>query len=318
MRVFRDGLALQPGCAAARRPRRCIAAVLLALAATGAPAAAPDEGAGAAASAPAVQTVRLPMEVEGDAVALVAELLRPPGPGPFPLVIFSHGRAGTPAERAALARPLPAAQARYWLARGVAVLAPVRPGYGATGGADRENSGARWHGPVCLGAPDYAATASHARDTVTAAWRWARAQPWVQTDRLLLVGQSVGGLTTMAAAALDLPGVIGAVNFAGGAGGNPHGAPGHSCRPERLATVYGAMGPLVHVPTLWLYASNDEYWGAEAPRGWFDAFAAGGSAARFVQTGPVEGGGHQLVRRGAALWQAPLDAFVAEVGLLRR
>lgn len=260
--------------------------------------------------------VKLPLLIDNKQVEVVTHVYKPEGEGPFPLVIFSHGRAPSRVDRARLEYPVLVGHANYWLLKGVAVVAPVRPGYGDTGGLDREDSGARWSGKVCSGDPDFARLASQAGKTVVAMHQWALQQPWVRKDRLLLEGQSVGGMTTVSVAALNLPGVIGAVNFAGGSGGNPADSPTKSCAPENLRKTYGEFGKLVKVPSLWLYAENDQYWGAEAPREWHEAFKAGGSDTQFIQTGPLAGhDGHSLLTYGGKMWLVPLDAFVRKVGL---
>ena len=263
------------------------------------------------------EVVKLPLQIGGDAVEVVAHLYKPPGDGPFPLVIFSHGRAPNRLDRAKLRNPVLVGHANYWLRQGVAVVAPVRPGYGETGGSDREDSFARWDGDQCRGNPDFTRTAEHARDAVVATYQWALRQPWVRKDRILLEGQSVGGLATVAAGALNLPGVVGFVNFAGGTGGNPERSPGKSCMPENLMQIYAVFGRQAREPSLWLYAENDHYWGADVPKQWYAAFQAGGSDARLVQTGPVPGhDGHQLLNYGGAMWSEPLNAFVRQIGLL--
>ncbi len=261
--------------------------------------------------------VRLTLDIGGKPTEVVTHLYKPPGDGPFPLVIFSHGRAGARIDRVKLQYPVLVRHANYWLNKGVAVVAPVRPGYGETGGADREDSNANWNGNICTGNPDFTASAGNARETVVATYQWAMRQPWVRKDRILLEGQSVGGMTTVAAGALNLPGVVGFVNFAGGSGGYPEVSPGKSCKPGNLTETYRAYGQLAKEPSLWLYAENDLYWGPEAPRLWHESFKAGGSDTELVQTGPVAGhDGHQLLNYGGTMWRGALDAFVRKVGLL--
>lgn len=262
------------------------------------------------------EVARLPLLIDGKLTEVVADLYKPPGAGPFPLVIFSHGRPGS-RERARLRHPITIGHGNYWLRQGVAVVAPQRPGYGETGGVDVEDSGADWRGAQCRGDPDYTRTADHARRTVLATYQWALRQPWVRKNRILLEGQSVGGMATIAAAALNLPGVVGAVNFSGGVGGNPHTSPGKSCKPELVTDAYRRFGLQARVPTLWLYARNDQHWGPTMPAIWFDAYQAGGSDSEFVMTAPVPGhDGHQLLRYGEPMWRAPLEAFIKRVGLL--
>lgn len=261
--------------------------------------------------------VTLPLVIGGQRTDVTAHLYKPDGAGPFPLVIYSHGRAGTQAERDKLQYPVPVGHGNYWLRKGVAVLAPVRPGYGATGGADAENSGARWKDGNCYTEPDYTRVAVTARRTVVATHEWALQQPWVRRDRILIQGQSVGGMTTVAVAALNLPGVVGTVNFAGGSGGYPEVSPGKSCKPGNLTVTYREFGREARGPSLWLYAPNDLYWGAEMPRVWHAAYAAGGSDTTLVVTGELVGkDGHQLLLHGGRMWSVPLDAFVKKVGLL--
>ncbi|MBH1963047.1 MAG: dipeptidyl aminopeptidase [Comamonadaceae bacterium] len=262
------------------------------------------------------EVVKLALQINGGPVEVTAHLYKPQGDGPFPLVIFSHGRAVNQADRARLSQPILVGHANYWLKQGVAVVAPVRPGYGETGGIDRENSFARWNGTTCNSNPDYTDISGQSRETIRATHEWAQQQPWVRKDRILLEGQSAGGLATMAAGALNLSGVVGLVNFAGGSGGNPERSPGRSCRPENLTKTYGALGAQVKVPSLWLYAENDLYWGAEAPRLWHAAFQAGGSDSLLVLTPPLAAeDGHRLLARGARMWSGPLNTFVQKIGL---
>ena len=263
------------------------------------------------------QVMVLPLTIDGTVYHVVTHVYKPSGTGPFPLVVFSHGRAPLQADRDKLQYPVLIGHANYWLRKGVAVVAPVRPGYGETGGADRENSLTRWSGSTCISDPDFTQVGRNASAVVAAVHGWAVQQPWVRTDRILLAGQSVGGLTAIAASALNLPGVLASVNFAGGAGGNPAASPGSSCKPENLTRTYAAYGKLVKVPSLWLYAENDQYWGADAPQRWYAAFSAGGSDAALVQTGPLpEHDGHSLLAFGGRLWSVPLNAFVVKTGLL--
>lgn len=263
------------------------------------------------------QVMILPLTIDGTVHQVVTHVYKPSGTGPFPLVIFSHGRAPLQADRDKLQYPVLIGHANYWLRKGVAVVAPVRPGYGETGGADRENSLTRWSGSTCTSDPDFTQVGRNASAVVVAVHGWAVQQPWVRTDRILLEGQSVGGLTAIAASALNLPGVLASVNFAGGAGGNPAASPGSSCKPENLTRTYASYGKLVKIPSLWLYAENDQYWGADAPQRWYAAFSAGGSDAALVQTGPLpEHDGHSLLTFGGRLWSVPLNAFVLKTGLL--
>ncbi len=258
-------------------------------------------------------------EASGEDAAMVTTWFVPPGKGPFPVVLFSHGRPPGESGRGELRLGISRSQLRYWLAKGVAVVSPVRPGYGESAGGDVEFSGVHHDAQGrCTSTPDYRRTADAAVLSMRAALQWIRAQPWARPNDVLLVGQSVGGLATVAAAAQPLPGVVGYINFAGGSGGDPRRSPGVSCDPDQIKAMLAGYGKTTRLPNLWIYAMNDQYWGPDAPVAWHDAFAQGGSRTTFVHAPPVpDGDGHGLSRHDAALWAPAVDSFLAGLPFLR-
>ncbi|TKC86056.1 dipeptidyl aminopeptidase [Trinickia terrae] len=252
----------------------------------------------------------------GGDIAMHTEVYKPAGTGPFPTLIFSHGRSSDGLERARLEHPIPKGHVRYWLMKGFAIVAPVRVGYGETGGPDRENSGARFDSfGNCTSRPEFREVAKATAQATLAAVNWAREQPWADKNRILLEGASVGGLATVATAASRPPGVVGYINFSGGAGGLPERAPDHSCGPDEMKAVMAELGATATIPGLWLYAANDHFWGPDAPRKWYDAFEAGGSPAEFVNAGELSGrDGHFLLNYGGKMWSVPVDRFVKQFG----
>ena len=145
--------------------------------------------------------------------------------------------------------------------------------------------------------------------------QWLRSQPWADTSEVLLAGQSVGGLATVAAGAQAWPGVVGYVNFAGSIGGNAERSPGTSCDPGQLKKLYAGYGRTTTVPNLWVYALNDKFWGPAVPRAWHAAFARGGSPTAFVQAPAVpDGDGHELSRHTFSMWAPAVDDFLARLG----
>lgn len=251
----------------------------------------------------------------GGDISMHTEVYKPAGNGPFPVLIFEHGRAGDPLVRAKLDAPILKGHVRFWLARGFAIVAPIRVGYGLTGGPDRENSGSSFKNGQCVRRPDFEKLAKVTAEANLAALKWVQAQPWADKNRVVLEGRSVGGFTTVSTAATNPPGVVGYINFSGGAGGSPELSPQHSCDPEQMRTVYGEFGKTTKIPGLWLYAHNDQYWGPDAPKQWFDAFAASGSPAKFVHTEDVAGhDGHMLLTYGGKMWSGPVNEFLKQIG----
>ena len=262
------------------------------------------------------ERVRIPLDDDA-ASSMVAGVYLPSAEGPFPVLIYSHGRSGTPQERTSTRIPDVRGHVRYWLAKGFAVIAPIRPGYGETGGADREDSGVRLDMfGNCWGYPDFDHAAAAAAAATVATVEWVRHQRWADPARIVLAGTSMGGLAAIAAAAKNPPGVVAYINFAGGTGGDGTRAPEHSCGSEAMESLMRTLGRTNRVPGLWLYAQNDLYWGAQWPVTWYRAFAESNKTTHFFMTDPVPGSdGHQLLARGSTLWTPPVDTFLAQLGL---
>jgi dienelactone hydrolase len=252
---------------------------------------------------------------------MATQVFKPSGSGPFPILLYAHGRPAYASERALLKRPIHARHVQYWLAKGYAVVAPIRPGYGITGGADAESSGVGYaKSGQCLRSPNLVNFAHNASAVQRRALDWVREQPWARKDRIVLEGHSAGGLATVALCASNPPGVVGCINFSGGAGGDPVHAPGRVCAPEKITQLMREYGHTTQPPSIWLYAPNDLYWGAEPPKQWHAAFNLAAKAARsspstLVQTPPIGSDGHSLQRAGTAHWGPPLAMWLHKNGL---
>jgi dienelactone hydrolase len=269
------------------------------------------------ATAVVTEVVHIPIEgaVAGSEARMYTGIYRPAGDGPFPVIVYSHGRSGSAQDRSLTQIPEVRGHVGYWLSKGFAVIASMRPGYGQTGDIDREGSGVRYDVfGNCWGPPDFRRAAAAAADAVLATLAWTRQQRWADANRIVLIGTSMGGLASVATAAANPGGVVAYINFAGGTGGDGGRAPGHSCGSDEMASLMSVYGKTTRVPSLWLYATNDSYWGDEWPRVWHRAFARGGSPTRFVMTDAVPNSdGHALLARGSALWIPFVEAFLDAV-----
>jgi len=226
---------------------------------------------------------------------------------PYPLLILNHGRAGTPEERSALGRARYAV-ASLWLTRlGFIVAVPTRVGYGVTGGEDVEDTGlcGRKNYP-----PGFAASAAETLTVLEALRRRADVAP----DRAVVMGQSFGGATAIAVAALAPAGVQLAVNFAGGGGGDTKARPQDPCAPASLKKLFADYGRTARMPTLWIYTENDMYFGPRLPEEWFEAFKAAGGNGRYVRF-PANGeSGHNLFSAAPTIWQPTVLEFLRANG----
>lgn len=262
------------------------------------------------------QIVRVPVEVK-DAFGNVAkgELLvttfRPSGPGPFPLVVISHGRSTD--KRAEYKRQRYETASRFFVRKGFAVAVPLRLGYGELAAAgDPEDS-------ISCRAPRFAPALAAAAQQILAVATFMQQQPDIDPRRVVLVGQSVGGISTVAATAAGLPGQVASINFAGGHGGDPDKHPGEPCGEGQLRQLFKAYGELVArqspaMKSLWVYTENDHYFAARHSQVWARTFAEAGADLDFRLLPAFGDEGHHLFSGGNDQWQPLVDAFLAQLG----
>jgi dienelactone hydrolase len=225
-----------------------------------------------------------------------------------PYLVLNHGRPASPDEFAKMKRQKYSQNSRYFVSLGFVVFVPTRVGYGDSGGPDVEYSGR------CEG-KDFAPAYSAAADQTVAVLRMAKNFPYVDLSRGIVVGQSFGGMTSIAIAARGIPGLVGAVNFAGGGGGNPKDHPENPCSAHRLAALYKDYGTTSKIPTLWLYSENDRYWGPDLPKKWFNGFVEAGGKARFVQLPQYKDNGHGIFSGNPSSWKSAFEDYVHDIGL---
>ncbi|MGX1790522.1 alpha/beta hydrolase family protein [Bosea sp. NPDC055332] len=232
---------------------------------------------------------------------------RPQGAGPFPVLVLSHGSPRDAAGRAEFGKGTLAAVARHFTARGVMVAVPIRRGYGAEGGAWAEGYGA------CDRADFYSAGLNSARD-VRAAVDAVLSRPDADRRRVVLMGVSAGGWGSIAAASQSVPGLLGVVNFAGGRGSLKAG---EVCSPDALVSAAARFGSGSGAPQLWLYSSNDRFFGPEIAGRLHRAFQEAGGRAEFVAAPPFGEDGHRYIR-AIDQWRGKVDGFLAAVGFIGR
>lgn len=265
-----------------------------------------------AAAAVVEEIFELPVEVKdiygrAHRQAFTVTVFRDDARAKSPFMVISHGRANRDG-RARLGRARYTANARYFVSRGFAVFVPTRVGYGVSGGPDVEYSGP-------CSRRDFAPAFDAGAVQVIAVIRHAQAQDYVDPAKGVLVGQSVGGAITLALSARRIDGVLGAINFAGGSGGDPDFSPEEPCSEPSLRRVFARYGAAAKIPTLWLYSENDKYWGKESPHAWFKAYRAKGAAAEFVQLPPHGKDGHSSFSRNPDAWRPAVERFLATLGL---
>ncbi|HPK19342.1 MAG TPA: dienelactone hydrolase family protein, partial [Syntrophales bacterium] len=177
----------------------------------------------------------------------------------------------------------------------------------ATGGDYAEDKG------KCSAPIYYEAGRAAGRDIVGAI-DYAVKLPFVNPDCVILVGQSSGGFASLAAASMNPKGLIAAVNFSGGHGGDPATRPGEPCDPQSLTAAVAKFSQTIRVPVLWHYAENDQFFATRHVRTWYEAFEKAGGKGRLVIQPPFGKDGHGLFnsKEGIPIWTKAFDAFLKD------
>jgi len=253
-------------------------------------------------------TVRIPMTERGPGgkrLTLEATVYRPAGDGPHAVLVFNHGSTGGGTIAPSITIR-PSRQAQFFVERGFAVLAPMRRGRGASDGAHEEYEGSCE--PEVL-----RAGLGRAIEDVDAAMVYLRAQPWADPERVLIAGQSRGGILSVAYAA-ERPGTVrGVINFAGGWTSQRCDEGGRSFN----QAAFRSAGGRTRIPMLWLYAEEDRYYSAAWIRRYHEAFVEARGVATLILFPAFGADGHRLVDR-VEMWKVAADDFLRRLNLSSR
>jgi dienelactone hydrolase len=231
---------------------------------------------------------------------LETTIFRPDGKGPFPVAIINHGKqAGNPARQPRDRSPV---VAREFLERGYAVILPMREGFSHSGGV--------YAIPGC----NVEFNGKFEAFDIQAAVAFVQQQSWADHDKIVIIGQSHGGLSTMAYGAHNPAHVRALINFAGGLNYE-----GTNCRwQDSLVHAFETYGKTTTIPSVWFYGANDSLFGPELARRMFDAYTKTHLAnVRLVAFGPFGTDAHNLSGSiaGIPIWWPETAALLQRVGM---
>jgi dienelactone hydrolase len=224
-----------------------------------------------------------------------------------PYLLFSHGRAGTDQERGKFGRSSEKRNSEYFVSKGFTVILPTRIGYGVSGGPDADYSGA-------CGNKNYLEARKVAIDQSKQVLNHVFDFSYIDRTKGIVVGQSVGGFTTIGLSAENISGLKGAINFAGGDGGDPIKSAVKPCGDYLIKDTFAKYGASNKVPTLWLYSVNDKFWGEQLPKDWFAAFQKAGGKGQFISLPAYKDDGHSIFRGDLNAWKSDFEKFIKEIG----
>jgi dienelactone hydrolase len=234
-----------------------------------------------------------------DDVTLETTVFQPNGAGPFPLIVINHGKdRGRPSLQP---RDRFYHMASVFVKRGYAVMVPMRQGFSKSGGRYRDRG--------C----DMTANGYTQAEDIRATLAYARQQPWIDGGRMIVAGQSYGGLAAIALGTEALPGVRGLINFAGGLRDDSDRCAWRS----QLVSAFAEYGARAKVPSLWMYGKNDSLFGPELAGRMHAAYVEAGGRGRLVEFPAFKRDAHGMLasRDGEKVWLPDAERFLREIGM---
>jgi dienelactone hydrolase len=250
----------------------------------------------------------VPVTIDGQRVRLEMRIYRPATADPAPTLVFNHGSTGRGTDPRVFTRPLDFPEvAQVFVERGWTVVMPARRGRGGSEGQyDEGFAPNRSLGYACDLAFSLPGAERALRD-VEAAMSAILAFPFVDPTRVVIGGQSRGGILSVAYAGQHPAQVKGVVNFVGGwMGAGCDRATGIN----RTLFTRRARYP---GETLWLYGDDDSFYPLSHSRETFAAFEAAGGRGSFHEL-PPGAGGHYIWRQPSG-WVPLVEAYLKRQGL---
>jgi dienelactone hydrolase len=254
------------------------------------------------------ESIMISTELREKPVRLEVVIYKPPGDGPFPLLVVNHGSTGRGNNPALFTQTFSSpAFAEMFVEKGYMVAFPQRRGRGKSGGLYDEGFNVdRSQGYACdpkLSVPG----ADRALTDIAAAVEELRQRPDVARQPILMAGVSRGGILSIAYAGMHPHEVAGVINFVGG-------WVGEGCRnaSEINGTLFKRGGMFPH-PTLWLYGNHDPFYSLDHSRANFAAFQAAGGKGSFFDFEVPGGDGHRVMF-SPPLWTGDVDRYLNAIG----
>lgn len=235
-------------------------------------------------------------------LTLRALLWKPPGPGPFPAVLFNHGSERDHDTHFALIGP-------KFARAGYAFFAPYRRGQGlsadqGTWVLDTLARVAREQGMIERGKKAIELLKTEQLNDVLAALARLQGMPFVDPDRIAIVGNSFGGVLAMQMAERGR-GIRASVNMAGA-------ALNWKRSPEFKQWMFD-MARNAQVPVFFIQAENDQDTGPSRELSVEMSRLGKPNRMRiFPPFGKTAEDGHSFGYLGSHLWSAEVFAFLRE------
>lgn len=248
-----------------------------------------------------------PFVEEGQPVTLELVYRAPPGTGPFPTLLFTHGSTSNGNDVREVRHTVVYADlAAFFNERGWLVVFLQRRGRGQSGGRYAEGWDAA-AGRYACSLPAAAQGQARGLEDLDVALSFLLNDRRVDARRMLVGGNSRGGALSLLHASQQPQRYLGVINVVGGWAGR---------RCELMSQINEQLvlaAAKFPQPTLWLYGQRDPLYSEEDSRRLFDRFASAGGRGSFhlLTHGPLRND-HMLIR-SRALWEAPMADYLARL-----
>ena len=251
----------------------------------------------------------VPVVVDDQTVRLEMRIYKPDRAGPLPTVIFHHGSTGDGRNPRLFTQPiLFPTLAKFFVQRGWAFVVPARRGRAGSEGLYDEGFGPdRALGYSCRPAQSLSGADRALRD-IAAATDAILAMPFVDRDRVVIGGQSRGGILAVAYAGQHPERLKGVINFVGGWMGT-------TC--SNASTINQTLfrrGARYPRDTLWLYGEGDQFYPLSHSEQNFAAFQAAGGKGTFHEF-PLPGSSGHYVFMNPEIWKPVVESYLKSLGL---
>lgn len=222
----------------------------------------------------------------------------PDAKGRLPIALITHGKSSNYGEMLESRAAHYIGVARDLARRGYLAVVVMRRGFGQSDGP--------MAAPVSCATTTFADRLGADADDLQATLDVVSKRPDADPDRAIAIGVSAGGAAVVALGARNPKNLRGIISISGGLR-----MPDCS-KEDVLVNAYKTFGQTSRVPSLWIYARNDTFFGPALVERMQSAFLDGGGDVKLVLFEKFGTDGHALfaAASGRLQWLIEMDAFL--------
>jgi dienelactone hydrolase len=218
--------------------------------------------------------------------------------GKLPIALITHGKPAELSDMLDAKAEALAGQARDLAQRGWLAVVVMRRGFGQSDGP--------MAAPVSCATTSFAERLGADADDLQAALDAIGQRADADPERVIAIGASAGGAAVIAFAARNPKNLRGVISVSGGL--RMPNCP----KEDVLVNAYKEYGAVSRVPSIWIYAKNDSFFGPELVARLHSAFLDGGGDVKLVQFDKIGDDGHAMfaAASGRLRWLMEMDSFL--------